>query len=427
MWQRRQWLGAAGSLAALGSGALANPAQAQFRVEISGVGATQLPIAISRFRNQGNAPQPLSDIIQADLARTGMFRFVDPGSEVDETMAPNFAELKLRGADAIAGGSVTAMPDGRFDVRYKLWDVVAGGDKGGQSLVVPPADLRLAAHRIADDIYEKLTGEKGVFATRIAYVTRGGGRYRLRITDADGENGQVALTSPEPIISPAWSPNGREVAYVSFETKKATVWVQEVATGQRRQIANFRGSNSAPAFSPDGSQVAVTLSQSGGSQIFLMPVAGGTPKRLTTSSAIDTEATFSPDGSSIYFVSDRGGSPQIYRQPVSGGGAARITFNGSYNISPTISPDGRTLAYVTRDNGFRVMRMDLASGQTQAISDTSNDESPSFAPNGRFVIYATRTGGQGVLMTSTVDGRVHNRLLTTGEELREPAWGPFGR
>jgi TolB protein len=325
-------------------------------------------------------------------------------------------------------GSVSRLADGRFDVRYKLWDVVKGADLGGQAHAVTASDLRLAAHRIADTVYEKLTGEKGVFSTRIAYVTRAGRRFTLRIADADGEGGQAALASPEPIISPAWSPDGRQLAYVSFETQKAVVWVQDVASGQRRAVANFRGSNSAPAFSPDGSQLAVTLTREGLSQLYVMPAGGGEPRRLTHSNAIDTEPCFSPDGKQIYFVSDRGGGPQIYRMPAAGGNAERVTFNGAYNISPAISPDGRTLAYIAREgNAFRLTTLDLALGGTSQLTDTTDDESPSFAPNGKLIIYATRAGSRDVLMTTTLDGKIKTRLLSSGLDVREPVWGPYGR
>ncbi|WP_309625337.1 Tol-Pal system beta propeller repeat protein TolB, partial [Methylibium sp.] len=330
--------------------------------------------------------------------------------------------------DALVGGSVARLADGRFDVRYRLWDVVKGRDLGVQSYAVPAADLRFVAHQIADAVYEKLTGEKGVFSTRIAYVTKAGGRYTLWVTDADGEGGQSALASPEPIISPAWSPDGRELAYVSFEARKAVVHVQDVATGKRRVVASFRGSNSAPAWSPDGRQLAMTLSRDGGSQLFVMNRDGEGLKRLTNSSAIDTEATWSPDGRQIYFVSDRGGSPQIYRMPATGGNAERVSFGGSYNISPALSPDGRSMAYIARDGGgYRVNVMDLASGVARAVSDTKDDESPSFAPNGRLVIYATRDAGRDVLMTTTVDGRIKARLVSTQADVREPVWGPYGR
>ena len=416
------------TLLAAGLGGVTLPGWAQFRVEISGVGATQVPIAVARFRDEQKAPQPVGAIVRADLDRSGLFRTLDAPGVLDETDRPVMSDWRNRGADALVLGSVSRLADGRFDVRYKLWDVVKGADLGGQALAVVEPDLRLAAHRVADAVYEKLTGEKGVFSTRIAYVTKTANRFTLRVTDADGEGGQVALTSPESIISPAWSPNGRELAYVSFESGKAVVWVQDVATGQRRAIANFRGSNSAPAWSPDGQHLAVTLSREGGSQLYMIDRNGGEPRRLTTSTAIDTEPVFTADGRSIYFVSDRGGSPQIYRMPAGGGATERVTFTGSYNVSPTISPDGKTLAYIARDgNVFHVTVLDLASGQLQTVSDTNEDESPSFAPNGRLLIYATRSQGRDTLMTTTLDGRIKARLVSTSADVREPVWGPFGR
>lgn len=423
MLQRRQLLFASGALLAL-------PARAQFRVEISGVGGTQLPIAIPRFRNDDQGGASLAAIIRADLERSGAFRIVESPAALDETSAPAFSEWRSRAADALVGGSVARLADGRFDVRFKLWDVVKGSELGGQSAAVDAAEVRLAAHRIADFIYEKLTGEKGVFSTRIAYVTKAGARYALRVADADGENGQVALNSGQPIISPAWSPNGRELAYVSFERQKAVVFVHNVASGERRAIADFRGSNSAPAWSPDGQNLAVTLSRDGGSQLYLIGRNGESPRRLATSPGIDTEAEFSADGRWLYFTSDRGGSPQIYRMSASGGNADRVTFAGSYNISPTLSPDGRTLAYVARSgNAFRISVLDLGSpgAQPVVITDTSDDEHPSFAPNGRLLIYATKAQGRSVLMTSTLDGKIKARLPSQTADLREPVWGPYGR
>jgi TolB protein len=427
MWHRRSVLG---GLGAVGAG-LALPALAQFRVEIAGVGATQIPVAVARFRDEAAGGQPIAAIVRANLERSGLFRGIDASGALDETARPVMAEWRARAADALVAGSLTRLADGRFDVRYKLWDVVQGEDLGGQSQAVVAADLRLAAHRISDAIFRQFTGEPGVFATRVAYVTRGAGRFSLIIADADGEGAQVALASPEPIISPAWSPDGRQLAYVSFETQKAVVWVQEVASGRRRMLANFRGSNSAPAWSPDGAQLALTLSRDGGSRLFLLPAAGGEPRRLATgggAGVIDTEPAFTADASTLYFVSDRGGGPQVYRMPVAGGAVERVTFGGDYNISPAPSPDGRALAYVTRGGGgFRLMLMDLASGHAQPLSDTRDDESPSFAPNGRLLLYATRAGGRDVLMTTTLDGRIKTRLLAVGIDMREPAWGPFGR
>ncbi|OIQ72104.1 protein TolB [mine drainage metagenome] len=246
--------------------------------------------------------------MQADLERSGQFRAVNtPAGTLDELSLPDLTIFRQAGSDALVSGSVTALADGRFDVRFRLWDVVKGQDLGGQSFAVTSVDLRLAAHRVADYVYEKLTGDKGAFSTRIAYVTKTGQRYQLWVADADGENAQSALASPQPIISPAWSPDGNQLAYVSFESLKPVIYVHDVSSGKRRLIANFKGSNSAPAWSPDGKSLAVTLSRAGGSQLFLLNVSGGEPQRLIQSSSIDTEPVFAPDHKSIYFVSDRGG------------------------------------------------------------------------------------------------------------------------
>lgn len=403
------------------------PALAQFRVEVTGVGLTQLPIAIAPFRGETQAPQKISAIVQADLERSGQFRAVDTaGVALDETARPDVALWRQKSADSLATGSVTRLADGRFDVRFRLWDVVKGQDLGGQSFVVTQGDLRLVSHRIADFIYEKLTGERGVFSTRIAYVTKSGSRHSLWVADADGENSQSALSSPEPIISPAWSPTGGQLAYVSFESRKPVVYVHDVASGRRRLIANFRGSNSAPAWAPDGKSLAVTLSRDGGSQLYTIDANGGEPRRLMQSPGIDTEPAFSSDGRSIYFVSDRGGAPQIYKVGASGGGAERVTFTGSYNISPSVSPDGRWLAYISRVGGaFKLYVMNLSSGATNAITDTNADENPSFAPNSKLIVYATQQQGREALMTSTLDGKIKARLAGQAGDIREPDWGPF--
>lgn len=423
---RRRWMGALG----LGLGAAgAFPALAQFRIEVSGVGLTQIPIVVAPLRGEADAPQKVSAIIAADLERSGRFRPVEGAAgNLDESSRPDLGALRQRAADALSVGSITRLADGRFDVRFRLWDVVRGQDMGGQSYAVVAGDLRLAAHRIADYIYEKLTGERGVFSTRIAYVTKAGNRYNLWVADADGENAQSALASPEPIISPAWSATGQQLAYVSFESRKPVVYVHEVATGRRRLLANFRGSNSAPAWSPDGRTLAVTLSREGGSQLYTIDAGGGEPRRLIESNGIDTEPVYAPDGRSVYFVSDRGGAPQIYRVAATGGTPERVTFNGSYNISPAISPDGRWLAYVSRIGGaFKLHVMELSSGTATAITDTTADESPSFAPNSRLIVYATRQNGREALMTSTLDGKIKARLAGQGADIREPDWGPFPR
>ena len=416
------------ALAGLGASWGMTPALAQMRIDIAGVGGTRLPVAIVDFRDQSSASQPIAAIIRADLERSGAFRSVDAPAGLSETSSPVYTDWRARQADALVAGSVTRLADGRLDIRFKLWDVVKGAEIIGQSQAVLPDDARLAAHRIADVIYEKLTGERGVFATRMAYVTKSGSRYSLVVADADGEGARVALSSPDPIISPAWSPNGRELAYVSFESRKATVRVQDVQTGQRRVLADFKGTNSAPTWSPDGSHLVLSLSRDGGTQLFMINRDGSGVRRIARSSAIDTEACYAPDGTRIYFVSDRGGGPQIYRMPVAGGSAERVTFGGGYNISPAISPDGKTLAYITRQNGaFRLSVLDLATGQSQQISDARDDESPSFAPNGRLIVYASRAGGKEVLMTTTLDGKIKTPLLVTLADVREPTWGPFGR
>ncbi len=416
-------------LFASGSFLASSAALAQFRVEVSGVGLTQMPIAIVTFRGEAQAPQKMGAIIKADLERSGVFRSVDTAGVVaDENTRPDLALWRQKGADSLVTGSVSPLADGRFDVRLRLWDVVRGLDLGGQSYAVTAADLRLSAHRLSDFVYEKLTGEKGIFSTRLAYVTKAGSRFTLWVADADGENAQSALASPEPIISPAWSPNGTQLAYVSFESRKPVIYSHDVGTGKRRLLANFRGSNSAPAWSPDGRQIVATLSRDGGSQLYALDAAGGEPRRLTQSSSIDTEPAFTADGKSIYFVSDRGGAPQIYRMSPTGGNVERVTFGGTYNISPALSPDGRWLAYVSRVGGaFKLQLMELASGTVTQITDTSADESPSFAPNSKLIVYATQQQGREALMTTTLDGKIKARLSGASGDIREPDWGPFSR
>ncbi len=409
--------------------AVALPASAQFKLDVSGVGMTQIPIAVTAFRGEDAAMQKISAIILADLARSGRFRAIDHVvAGMDENARPDVSALRQKGADASVAGSVSRLADGRLDVRFRLWDVVKGSDLGAASHVVSTANSRLAAHHISDFIYEKLTGEKGVFSTRIAYVTKSGARYNLWVADADGENAQSALSSPQPIISPTWLPNGTQITYVSFEANKPQIWTHEVATGRRSLLANYKGSNSAPAWSPDGRTLALTLTMSGNTQIYALPVGTSEPRRLTQSDGIDTEAQFSADGRSIYFVSDRGGSPQIYRMAASGGSAERITFNGGYNISPALSPDGRWMAYISRvGSAYKLHVMDLSTKTTTAITDSWSDERPSFAANSKLIVYATKLQGREAMMTTTVDGRIKARLAGVAGDIREPAWGPYGR
>ncbi len=403
-------------------------ATAQFMVDVSGVGLTQVPISIASFKGESNSAQKISAIVAADLERSGQFRHIDAGAvALDENTQPDMSAFRQKAVDALATGSVTRLADGRFDVRFRLWDVVKGSNLGGASHVVTAPNLRLAAHKVSDYIYEKLTGEKGVFSTKIAFISKLGARYTLWIADSDGEGAFAALTNTEPIISPAWSPNASQLAYVSFESRKPEVWIYDVTTGRRRLAASFKGSNSAPTWSPDGRALALTLSRDGNSQIYVISAAGGEPSRLTRSEGIDTEATYSSDGKSVYFMSDRGGSPQIYRASSSGGGATRVTFSGNYNISPALSPDGKWLAYISRaGGGYKLFVMNLATGISNPITDTNADEKPSFSANSKLILYATKFQGSEALMTTTVDGRVKAKLGGVGGDIREPSWGSLG-
>jgi TolB protein len=411
----------------LGWMCLSSAALAQFKVDVSGVGLTQVPIAIASFKGEEAAAQKPSVIVQADLERSGQFRanaLAVPA--MDELTRPDFAQIRQKSVDALLAGSATRLADGRYEIRAKLWDVVSGQERGDYRETVAAADLRLSSHRLADWVYETLTGEKGIFATRIAYITKNSGKYSLWIADSDGENAQSALTSSEPIISPTWSPKGTQLAYVSFESRKPVIYVHELSTGKRKVMANFKGSNSAPAWAPDSRSLLATLSRDGGSQLYQIDVASGEAKRLTQNSGIDTEPTYTQDGTKVFFVSDRGGSPQIYKMSAAGGSVERVTFGGSYNISPALSPDGRWLTYISRVGGqFKVQVMNLSTGQSSAITDTTADERPSFAPNSKLIVYATVFQGREALMTSTLDGKIKAKLSGQNGDIREPAWGPY--
>ncbi|MCK9283112.1 MAG: Tol-Pal system beta propeller repeat protein TolB [Rhodocyclaceae bacterium] len=416
-------------LATLALAAVSASASAQLSVEITGAGANRIPIAIANFEGERIVSQALVSVVRADLERSGVFRLIEPGAApLGETVALNYGDWRSRTVDGVVVGSVLPLAEGRYDTRFRLHDVPKQALLVAQGLAhaSTPYQLRATAHRMADTIYEKLTGEPGVFSTRIAYVVKSTGRYELQIADADGANPQAALASREPIISPTWSPDGNKLAYVSFEAKKPVVWVHDLASGRRHVAANFKGSNSAPAWSPDGKALAVVLTKDGSSQIYTVRVDGSGATRLASSPGIDTEPRYSPDGAWIYFTSDRGGSPQIYRIPASGGAAERITFNGSYNVTPRPSPDGKSLAFISREGGrFQLTLMDLSSRQTQILTDSVKDESPSFAPNGRMILYASESGGRGVLAAVSSDGSVKQRLSIQAADVREPAWGPF--
>jgi len=405
-------------------------AHAQLTIEITGGGANQIPIAVLPFAGESALPESITAIVEQDLSRSGRFRslFVGGVSPLPTEMSQvNFADWRSRLADAMVIGETLPLPGNRFEVRFRLLDVLKQSQIGGIAFTLTAAQTRLTAHKMADFIYEKLTGERGVFSTRIAYVVKQGTRFELRVADADGHGAQAILISPEPIVSPAWSPDGTRMAYVSFQKKKPILFVQNLTARQQpAPVASYKGSNSAPAWSPDGRHLAAVLTKDGSSQIYLMNADGSGLRRISFSGVIDTEPFFTPNGQSIYFTSDRGGSPQIYRMPAGGGDAMRITFEGDYNVSPRVSPDGRFLAYISRISGrFQLMIMDIESKQVQALTEGPSDESPSFAPSGRMILYATDVGSRGMLAAVSSDGRVKQRLSIQAADVREPSWGPF--
>lgn len=401
--------------------------QAALDIEIFGGGTNKIPIAIAPFNGERGLPQNISSIVSDDLKRTGLFKLVDTlGLTSEEPEKIRYIDWQGRGASVLVVGSTLLLSDGRIDIRFRLMDVVKQTQLAGFSSTVTTEQLRTFAHRIADIVYETLTGELGAFSTRIAFVRKQGSRYALQVSDYDGFNARPLIEYTEPIISPAWSPDGGRIAYTSFEKKKPVVYVQTLATRERKAVANFKGSNSAPAWSPDGSKLAVVLTLHGGSQIYLVNTDGSGLQRVSQSPGIDTEPSFSPDGKWLMFTSDRGGSPQIYRMPVSGGAAERMTFEGDYNVSPHYSPDGKRFVYIHRNAGrFSVAVQDLSTRQMQLLTDSNFDESPSFSPNNRMILYTTEISGRGILSIVSSDGQARSRLSQEAGDIREAAWGPL--
>lgn len=422
--------------------ALPQRANAQLVIEITRGEANATPIAVVPFAAtpgaDGDAAGTLdvAAVVSADLARSGRFAPIprqDMISRPSEGTQVDFGDWRLLGVDAMVIGRLT--PDRAADeirIEFEVFDVVRGRQLLAYRIVATPAELRTAAHLVADQVYEALTGTPGAFATRIAYVTQDGGpgrpqRYRLWVADADGENALAIFDSPAPIMSPAWSPAGHRLAFVSFQDDRSAVYVQELATGEQTLVSSREGVNSAPAWSPDGNRLAVALSDGRGDlDVHVINLGTREVRQVTRARGIDTEPVWAADGRTLYFTSDRAGGPQIYRADVYSGKTERVTFEGSYNARPRLSPDEKQLAMVHNDGGnYRIAVLDLESGALQVLTDGEQDESPSFAPNGSMIIYATQERGTGVLAAVSVDGSVKQRLASRGGDVREPVWGPL--
>ncbi len=413
-------------------------ARAELVIEITQGVDNPTPIAVVPFTwsGAGTAPEDLAGVIDGDLARSGQF---DPVGRADMLGRPSkpdevfYRDWRAIGSDYLLIGRARALPEvvGHIQVEYELFDVnrqmmvYSGMVKG------PASEARMIAHRVADAVYEKLTGIPGAFATRMLYVsvTRvpGGKDYfRLTLADSDGARPIVLLESREPVLAPTWSPDGKHIAYVSFETTRPAIYRQELATGKREQLTNFRGLNGAPAWSPDGNTMAMVLSKDGSPDIYLMDLATRRLTRVTTHYAIDTEPTWMPDGRSLLFTSDRGGKPQIYRYDMRSRDVQRLTFEGSYNARARVAQNGRDVVLVhQKDSDFNIAVLDLETGRMLPLTTTELDESPSIAPNGSMVLYATKHAGRGILAAVAVNGSVKFRLPAREGDVREPAWSPY--
>ncbi len=400
---------------------------------------SSLPITIVPMPYLGTSVAPDTDVaavIRADLNRSGQFRALSEQDVIEKPIRGSeikFPTWRVLKQDFIVVGRVLDGADGGYRVEYELWDVAKQDRLLGLALAGRARGMRDVAHQIADQIYEKILGVRGAFWTRIAYVTANGVggniQYALMVADSDGFNPQTVVRSREPLLSPSWSPDGRRLAYVSFERGNSTIYIQEIATGAREVVASFRGINGAPAFSPDGRRLALTLSRTGNPEVYVMDLASKQLTQITRHYGIDTEPVWTPDGQSLVFTSDRAGKPNLYQVPAAGGEATRVSFEGDSNARATISFDGKKIAMAQgRGNVYRIAVLDRSfggSGRWQTLSPGNLDESPSFAPNASMLLYATKEGSRGVLYAVSADGRVRQRLVLADGDVREPAWSPF--
>ncbi|MDI5932972.1 Tol-Pal system beta propeller repeat protein TolB [Halomonas sp. M4R5S39] len=412
-------------------GSLAH-AQGNLTIEITRGSDRATPVAVVPFAGSENLPEDVAQVIHDNLERSGYFdplprdSMIEQPTESGEVRYRDWRALDVR---YLVVGRVS-QEGGGYRIQFELMDVSGERRMLGEVLTTPEGQLRKASHHISDQIFEAITGIRGAFSTRIAYVTAQGVgddmQFGLYVADADGRNSQQVLSSVEPILSPAWSPDGDKLAYVSFETERPAIYIQNLASGQRVRATSFEGINGAPAWSPDGRKLAMSLSKDGQPEIYVMDVGSDNFQRLTNNSSIDTEPSWAPDGRSLLFTSDRSGGPQIYRHDLASGEQERLTFTGNYNARGRFAPDGEAIFLIHRsNNGYQVARQDLDSGRLVVISESNRDESPSVAPNGTMVIFATQQGNSGVLGAVSADGRASFRLPSAQGDVREPAWSPF--
>ncbi len=406
-------------------------AHAVLEIEVTQGTQSALPIAIVPFKSSQKLTN-VAVIVSNDLNRSGVFRAIKRAklpAQPNNSKQVDYSVWKSQGIEYLVVGRILKKSSNMVDVQFQLLNVLKRKQMLGFSFTVKTSKIRATAHEISDLIFEKITGVPGAFNTRIAYINalkNKGRKYILQVADTDGYNPQTILESDHPLMSPAWSPNGESLAYVSYEHKRPEIYIQHLATARRSKVTGFEGLNSAPSWSPDGKKMALVLSKGGSPDIYVFNIGNKRLKRLTKHRGIDTEPVWLPDGKSIIFTSDRGGTPQLYKISEAGGRAQRLTFEGRYNSAATVSPDGKFIAMVFQDQGhYRIAQLELETGQLEVLTDTDLDESPSYSPNGKMILYASTRLDKGVLYAISIDGRSKHKLSDQNGDIREPVWGPF--